>query len=183
MMKYSKILAAIFASLFLASSANLAWATKSVKHQKAGNYKNAHVKGCFVGTLAGFVLPNPADPTFQIPTSILVRYCGDGRGSATAETTQTVGGVCTVETAGKADYTVEKTGIGTVTANLQITEVIDPFGACASTDSRLSQGTKAIFELKFGIERKGCQPVIALSLTPEPGPAIPLVAQGRSCRQ
>lgn len=145
-------------------------------------FSEQSIKGCYVEALAGTVLPNPTDPTLQLPIATLVRFCADGVGNATVSGTQNIAGSCIIEQVGSATYTVEPKGTGVVSALLEATAVSP---GCASLTPPTEVGDKVSFTLRFAIERRGgCLQTIGIGLDPEGfAPPIGYVAEGEACPQ
>ena len=141
--------------------------------KKNNNFTVRSVKGCYVSSLLGTVA-YPTDPTNQIPMTSFVRFCPDGKGNAELVATHNIGGSCSVEQSGNAEYDVAKTGIGLVTATLDN----DTFsGGCTIPIS--NQG---VFKLQFGIQRDNCLQVTGTGLELG-GETYPVVLQGVACPQ
>jgi hypothetical protein len=139
----------------------------------AGKSKN-------VNSLLGSIVPNPIDPGYQIPLSTLVRFCADGKGNAEVLATQDMAGSCILEQTGTATYSVEQTGLGSVTATLENQTASQ---GCSFLDPPPNVGDKATFVLKFAIQRDNCLQVIGTGLVPEQGSPVSIVLQGEACPQ
>jgi hypothetical protein len=154
---------------------------KSVATDEHSGFSERSIKGCYIEALSGTVLPDSTDPSLQLPIASLIRFCADGKGRAWVSGTQNIAGSCILDQEGKAEYSVDRKGTGTVTATLKNKEV--SFG-CAYLTPPIKVGDTAIFELRFGIQRLGgCLQTIGASLVLEDGPPLGYVAQGESCPQ
>jgi hypothetical protein len=152
----------------------------SVQATHAKGFSERSVKGCYVTSFYGVILPIPANPTFQLPISALFRYCADGKGSGTVGGTQNVAGSCIIEQTGDAEYSVSPDGMGIATATITAATVTE---GCAFLDPAINAGDIATFEFRFGINRRGCQEAIGTSLVPLGGQPIPIITQGQVCPQ
>lgn len=157
------------------------FSTQAAYASKNKNYSVRSLKGCYVNSLLGTVVPDPTNPASQLPMTSLVRFCADGKGGAKVTATQNIGGSCIIEQAGTAEYSVDKTGTGLVTATLQ-NEVVSGSG-CTYLAQPPTSGDKADFELRFGLQRDKCLQVIGTGLTPEMGDPAGIVLQGVACPQ
>jgi hypothetical protein len=141
-------------------------------------FSERSIRGCYVSSLLGTVVPDPTTPAFQLPIAALVRFCADGRGQASVIATQNIGGSCIIEQEGDAAYTVEASGVGVATATLENKEV--SFG-CGNLNPPATVGGAADFELRFGIQKDRCLQVIGTALVPQGGLPVGLVMQGPAC--
>ena len=141
------------------------------------------IKGCYIEALSGTVLPDPNNENIQLPITSLIRFCADGKGSASSvSATHNIAGSCIIEQTGEATYSVDLKGLGTVAANMNNDEV------SAGCLPPINLAKQANFELRFGIQRPtGCLQTIStrLALKLDSSPAIPIgyVAQGEACPQ
>jgi hypothetical protein len=145
------------------------------------NYSVRSLKGCYVNSLLGTVVPDPSNPALQLPMTSIVRFCADGKGSAKVMATQDIGGSCIIEQTGTAEYSVENTGIGLVTATLE-NDVVSGSG-CTYLAQPPTSGDIADFELRFGIQKDKCLQVIGTKLVPKIGEPVGIVLQGVACPQ
>ena len=155
--------------------------TQAAYASKNKNYSVRSLKGCYVNSLLGAVVPDPTNPASQLPMTTIVRFCADGKGGAKVDATQNIGGSCIIEQTGTAEYSVEKTGLGTVSATLK-NETVSGDG-CTYLVPPPTGGDKADFELRFGIQRDKCLQVIGTGLVPEMGDPVGLALQGMACPQ
>jgi hypothetical protein len=151
--------------------------------KKNKKYTVRSLKGCYVNSLLGTIVPDPTNPALQLPMTSIVRFCADGKGSAKVTATQDIGGSCIIEQTGMAEYSVDRTGIGLATATLE-NDVVSGSG-CAYLAQPPSGGYITDFELRFGIQRDNCLQVIGTKLVPvEPmGDPVGIVLQGVACPQ
>ena len=143
-------------------------------------FSESSVTGCYVASLSGFVLPDPSNPLLQLPIATQIRFCADGKGSATAKGKQNIGGLCIIRQKGTAEYSVKRNGMGKVKATFE-NMAVSP--GCGSLTPPIGLGEISIFKLKFGITRSGCLPTIGTELLPEGGLPIPIVTEGEACPQ
>jgi hypothetical protein len=157
--------------------------SRSVTADEQSGFSVRSIKGCYIEALSGTVVPDPNNQSIQLPIASLIRFCADGKGKASSvSATHNIAGSCIIEQTGKATYSVDPNGLGTVTATVNNDEV------SAGCIPPISLAKQANFELRFGIQRPtGCLQTIATSLTLnlDRGPAIPIgyVAQGEACPQ
>ena len=139
------------------------------------------IRGCYIEALSGAVLSDSSTSILQLPIASLIRFCADGKGTASVSATHNIGGSCILEQSGDAEYSVERNGTGTVTATLTNLSPLSP--ACEFLFPSTESEAIAIFELRFGIQRLGgCLQTIGAGLTLPSGP-IGYVAQGEACPQ
>jgi hypothetical protein len=157
--------------------------TQVAHAKKNKNYTVRSLKGCYVNSLLGTIVPDPTNPALQLPMTSIVRFCADGKGSAKVTATQNIGGSCIIEQTGIAEYSVDKSGIGLATATLE-NDVVSGSG-CTYLAQPPTSGDIADFELRFGIQRDKCLQVIGTKLDPvEPmGDPVGMVLQGVACPQ
>jgi hypothetical protein len=161
-------------------SGTMLFSSQAADAGKSKNYTERAIKGCYVNSLLGSIVPNPIDPGYQIPLSTLVRFCADGKGNAEVLATQDMAGSCILEQTGTATYSVEQTGLGSVTATLENQTASQ---GCSFLDPPPNVGDKATFVLKFAIQRDNCLQVIGTGLVPEQGSPVSIVLQGEACPQ
>jgi hypothetical protein len=140
----------------------------------------AAIQGCYVGSLFGAILPEPADSTLQLPLAALVQMCADGAGAAQVEAVQDIGGACIVEISGDATFSVAPSGLGTATASLQTDTVSE---GCNLLVPPPAVGETADFEIRFGVQEDGCLQLIGTGLVPEGGLPVGIVTRGEACPQ
>lgn len=177
MTKNTFLLSAVFAALVMATGA--AHAGSPYKHHYKG-FSNASIRGCYVVSTYGNVLPDPTMPSFQLPIATLVRYCADGRGFLKVTATQNIAGTCIVEQKGSGNYDVARNGIARVKAELTNVAVSGP--GCENPGFPAREGDEAKFFIRLAIDREGNQQTIVTGLETSAGP-IPIVVQGEAVRQ
>ena len=170
---------AVVKALILVALAATPSVSQSLAADERSGFSVHSIKGCYIEALSGTVLPDSTNPVLQLPVASLIRFCADGKGAASVSATQNIAGSCIVEQTGKAEYRVDPSGTGTVTANLTNRKVST---GCASVTPPIPK--TASFELRFGIQRpEGCLQTIGTSLTLGIGSRIGYVAQGEACPQ
>ncbi len=143
----------------------------------------SRLRGAYVFSLDGFAISEEVQPPIPLPLVTVGRYVADGRGRATVELTQNLFGCFIVRQEGRATYTVEPDGTGTVRATVANVDVEEVGGTCPVPVMVPPEGTdpsaQSVFELRFAIDRKGNQLVIGTKLLVPPilvgGEEVPIV--------
>jgi hypothetical protein len=161
-------------------SGTMLFSSQAAHAGKSKNYSESAIKGCYVNSLLGSIVPDPTNPGYQMPLSTLVRFCADGKGDADVIATQDIAGSCILEQSGTATYSVDQTGIGSVTATLENNTVSE---GCSFLVPAPGVGDKSAFVIKFAIQRNKCLQVISTGLLPEQGSPVSIVLQGEACPQ
>ncbi len=146
--------------------------------QRYKGFSNASLRGCYVTSAYGAVLPDPTNPGFQLPLGSLVRYCADGRGFVRVRATQNIAGACILEQEGSGDYEVARDG--SVRAKATLTNLSAE--GCESIQPPIEEGEDATFFIRLLIDRNGNQQLIGVGLETPDG-RIPIVFQGEAVRQ
>jgi hypothetical protein len=177
------VTAVLKALLFFASFLAVLGVNQSLTAGERSGFSVHSIRGCYIEALSGAVLPDSSNPILQLPIASLIRFCADGKGTASVSATHNIAGSCILEQSGEAEYSVERNGTGTVTATL--TNLSDSSDCTVLFPQTFPQTANeaTIFVLRFGIQRLGgCLQTIGAGLTLPSGP-IGYVAQGEACPQ
>lgn len=168
-----------------AASAGVLMAAGPVQAQDAPTeFGAADLDGAYVGTLSGYVQPDPTNPFQIVPIATLVRYCADGQGNASVAITQNIAGACIQQGTGSGTYTVNTDGTGTATATVTTTEVSP---SCALLTPPVEVGAQATYQTQFVIDGAGALHNLTTSLevpiAPDSSVSLPIVLTGTSAPQ
>lgn len=149
----------------------------------AARFSNKSVKGCYVASMQGQALPNPQDPSLQLPHSSVLRFCANGKGKGTVIATWNIGGVCILGQKGRVGYSIAANGTGEAIASVTNAKVSP---GCAFVQPPVMKNSKAAFGFAVMIDSGGCMEMIGTELITdsESNPVrLQIVSQGRACKQ